>query len=489
MKLKKLIQNLEPIEVKGSKEIEISGICSDSRRAAPGNLFIAKRGGSIDGNQFAPMAIESGASAILSEHYNPFLGKATQVIHPRPHEIEAILADIFYQHPSKELFVFGVTGTNGKTTTTYLVKHLLDAMGRPCGLIGTVETILGEKRSFSTLTTHDVVQNQKLLCEMVNAGLSAVSFEVSSHGLMQGRIANIDFDAALFTNLTPDHLDYHRTMEEYASAKRRLFSMLNESAKTNKCAIANRDDAFTETLLEGCTVPRLLFGLNSDADVQASEIAFSPAGSTFNVRYRGKSCVFRTTLIGRFNVYNVLGAITLGLHLGYSMEAMAPIFASFETAPGRLERVPNQRKIHVFVDYAHTGDALENVLMTLKEIAKGRRIIVVFGAGGNRDPGRRTGLARAAEKGADLSIITSDNPRQEDPEEICRQILAGFHQTSSVRVELDRKQAIELAIEQAQPEDIVLIAGKGHERVQIFSHQTVPFDDRAVAREALAKGV
>ena len=486
MKLKKLIQGLDCIDVKGSKEVDISGICVDSRRVAPGNLFIARRGAAADGNLFSPQAIESGAVATLGEIYNPFLS-ATQIIHPRPQELEAILADRFYRCPSQNLFVFGVTGTNGKTTTTYLVKHLLDAKGQKCGLIGTVETILGEKRSFSSLTTHDVVTNHKLLREMLDGGSTAVALEVSSHGLMQGRLDRIDFDVALLTNLTPDHLDYHHTMEEYALAKQRLFTLLNQSHKTKKCAIANADDPATEKMLASCNAFCILFGLSEKADVRAENISFSPSGTTFTVRYLGKTCLFRTPLIGRFNVYNVLGAISVGLHLGYSMKEMAEILATFQTAPGRLERVPNPR-LNVFVDYAHTGDALENVLMTLREINKGK-IIVVFGAGGNRDPGRRPGLAKAAEKGADLSIITSDNPRQEDPEEIARQILAGFNQRTNVRVELDRKKAIEMAIGLAKPNDIVLIAGKGHERVQIFSHQTVPFDDRLVVIEALAKGV
>ena len=259
MKLKKLIQGLS-IDVKGSKEIEISGICVDSRRAAPGNLFIAKKGSSSDGNQFVPEAIESGAIATLGEIYHPFLGKATQMIHPRTEELEAILADRFYRR-SQGLYVFGVTGTKGKTTTTYLVKHLLDGMGKKCGLIGTVETIFGNKRTFSTMTTHDVVHNHKMLREMIDAGSSAVAMEVSSHGLVQGRLDRIQFDAALFTNLTPDHLDFHGTMQDYAAAKERIFHLLNESDKPQKCAIANADDPLSVNMLKDCTARKLYYGL------------------------------------------------------------------------------------------------------------------------------------------------------------------------------------------------------------------------------------
>jgi len=487
MKLKKLIQGLEFTDIKGSKEIDITGICSDSRRVSIGNLFIAKRGSDSDGHHFIPQAIDSGAIAVVTEHYNPFLGRIIQLIHPRPHDLEALLADRFYNHPSGDLYVLGVTGTNGKTTTTYLVKHLFDAMQRPCGLIGTVETIVGDKRSFSSLTTHDAVQNHKWLREMVNEGSLAVALEVSSHGLMQNRVDQIDFDAALLTNLTPDHLDYHATMPKYAAAKQKLFERLHFSSKKKRCAIANIDDPWAQQMLDGCPTPRLFFGFSDKADVRAEQIDFSASGTRFIVRTCDQSCPFSTTLIGRFNVYNVLGAICVGLHAGFSLPDIAQVLVSFQTVPGRLERVVNDRSIHVFVDYAHTADALDNVLTTLREIARGK-IITVFGAGGNRDPGRRQGLAQAAQKGSDISIITSDNPRQEDPQEIARQTLLGFSDPKNVHVELDRKKAIEWAISMARPQDIVLIAGKGHERVQIFASHSVPFDDRLAARVALAKG-
>ncbi len=487
MKLKKLIQGFEIADVKGSKEIEISGICCDSRRVSPGNLFIARRGSNLDGNQFISQAIDNGAVAVLTEFYNPFLGKITQLIDPRIRDLEAKLADQFYRHPSSELFVFAATGTKGKTTTTYLVKHLLDSIHRPCGLIGTIETIIGSKRSLSSLTTHDAVTNHKLLREMVDAGSRSVALEASSHGIIQGRIDQTDVDVALFTKLTPDHLDYHHTMQGYTAAKKGLFTLLSNSSKKNLCAIANGDDEASEFLLQDCKARRLLFGLGQHCDVRAEKISFSPSGTSFDVRFEQNLQRFSTSLIGRFNVYNLLGAISLGIHLGLSLDKMASIFVEFEMVPGRMQRVHNARNIHVFVDYAHNGDAMDNVLQTLREIARGK-IITVFGAGGNKDPGRRLGLAKAAEKGSDRCIVTSDNPRKEDPEEICRQILSGFSNAEAVRVEIDRRKAIELAISMAEPGDIVLIAGKGHEREQIFAGHSVPFDDCAVALEALAKG-
>ena len=480
MKLKKLIDGLD-LTVKGSKEIDILGLCSDSRRIVPGHLFIAKRGSSFDGAEFIPQAVQNGAAAVLTELYNPFLGKLVQLIHPHPEKIEAELAKRFYKNPSAALFLFGATGTNGKTTTTYLVKHLLDALNRPCGLSSTVETVIGTRRLASTLTTHDVLSNQRMLREMSDGKATAAAIEVSSHGLAQGRLDGLEFDAALFTNLTPDHLDYHITLQEYASAKKRLFALLDASPKKNKCAIVNADDPMSEALLENCKAKKLFFGLGQRADIRAEGLLFSPSGTTFSIQNE----LFQTKLIGQFNVYNLLGAIALGVHLGVPLKELAAIFASFETVPGRLERVKTSRPIHLFIDYAHTEDALANVLVTLRAVAKAR-IIVVFGAGGNRDPGRRRGLARAASKGADFSIITNDNPRKEDPEVICREILSGFEQKERVKVELDRKKAIHLAIDLAKEEDIVLIAGKGHERVQIFSYGSVPFDDCEIAREYAA---
>lgn len=456
MKLKNLIKGLD-LTVKGSKEISITGISSDSRLVAPGNLFIAKRGDTCDGTQFIAQATGAGAAAIATDIYDPSLSQ-TQLIHPHIASIEAKLAARYYGSPSDELFMVGVTGTKGKTTTTYVIKHLLDGLNLSCGLIGTVETIVGANRFFSTLTTHDVITNQKLLREMILKGCKAAVLEVSSHGLNQGRVEEIGFDLGLFTNLYPDHLDYHKTMEEYASAKKKLFEKCDR-------AIVNADSywgAFKATS----------FGIEK-GDIRATHIALTPNGTEFTV----DGCHFHSPLIGRFNVYNVLGALAAALSYGAKLNQLPDLLASFPGVPARLQRIGN-----VFVDFAHTGEALANVLQTLKEIAKAR-VIVVFGCGGNRDPQRRTGMAQAAEKWADLSLITSDNPRHEDPQEIARQITAAFR--APPIVELDRRRAIHRAIQMAQPDDIVLIAGKGHERVQIFGSQTVPFDDVAVVKEAL----
>jgi UDP-N-acetylmuramoyl-L-alanyl-D-glutamate--2,6-diaminopimelate ligase len=401
----------------------------------------------------------AGATVIATDLYDPFLS-LPQIIHPNIAEIEAKLAARYYGKPADDLLVVGVTGTKGKTTSSYLAKHLLDHLGKPSGLIGTIETILGSHRFFSTHTTHDVITNQKWLKEMVLKGCKAAVLEVSSHGLDQGRVAEIDFDVGIFTNLYPDHLDYHPTLEAYADAKKKLFDQARH-------AILNADSSWAAHMGRGDT-----FGIEK-GELRAEEIALSQNGTAFTVR----GVRFASPLIGRFNIYNALGVIALGLHLKASLPEISAILRTFPGVPARLERIGN-----VFVDFAHTGEALENVLQTLKEIAGGR-VIVVFGCGGNRDPQRRTGMGRAADKWADLAIVTSDNPRQEDPAEIARQITTAF--AKPPLVELDRKKAIEQAIALAAPNDLVLIAGKGHERVQIFAHHQIPFDDLAVAKEAL----
>lgn len=456
VKLKTLIRGLDVV-VKGDKEIIITGISADSRTVAPGNLFIAKRGSTFDGTQFIGQAVSAGAVAVVTDIFDPFL-KTTQMIHSQAVSIEAKLAARYYGYPSDNLVLIGITGTKGKTTTTYLVKHFLDDLVQPCGLIGTIETIVGAHRFLSTRTTQDGIVNQKLLKEMILKGCRAAVMEVSSHGLEQGRVDEIGFDLGIFTNLYPDHLDYHKTMEGYAAAKKKLFEKADRS-------IVNADSYWGQ-------YPAFAFGIEK-GDLRATDLVFTASGTQFSVR----GCRFHSPLIGRFNVYNVLGAIAALLELGAQLGELRNSLAKFKGVPARLERIGN-----VFIDFAHTGEALSNVLETLKEIAKGQ-IIVVFGCGGNRDPQRRIGMAQAAEKWAAISIVTTDNPRSEDPNEIARQISRAFRHAPIV--ELDRKKAIQMAIQMAKPEDLVLIAGKGHEQVQIFASQTIPFNDAAVVREAL----
>ena len=472
MKLRQLILKESEVQVRGNASVEITGLTSDSRKVSPGNLFFAKKGATVDGATFIPKALEAGAAAIVTDLYDPFC-KAAQIITPHVQALEAPLAARYYGHPSKELVTVGITGSKGNTTTTYLVQYLLEQLGVPCGLISTVETAIRERRFPSTHTTHDAIANHKLLREMCDSGCKGAAVEVSSHGLTQGRVDLIEFTVGIFTNLYPDHLDYHKTVEQYALAKRRLME------RTRERALLNADNEWTPFMLEKVQCPHWTYGIDRKADIRATDIAFSPTGTYFTVTFQESSHPFRSHLMGRFNVYNLLTATAVGLHRGATLPEIATALERSRAVPGRLEEVVVNKPFRIFVDYAHTGESLENVLKTLRELTT-RKIWVVFGCGGNRDPARRTQMALAAQKFADRVIVTADNPRSEDPQEIARQITAAL--SCPHEVELDRKQAIRRAVTQAEEGDIVLITGKGHEKVQIFAHQTVPFDDVAIAQ-------
>lgn len=478
MKLKYLLKDL-PVTVEGSKEIEITGITANSKQVAPGNLFLAKKGLTYDGTKFIPDAIAAGAVAVVTDSYDPFFN-CVQVISSDIPSIEAALASRFYSYPAEKLFLVGITGTNGKTTTSYLVKHLLAQEKELCGLIGTIEWIIGETILPSTHTTPDVITLTKLFYDMASHECQSAVMEVSSHALVQGRVQGVPFDVAIFTNLTLDHLDYHGTIENYAAAKAQLFSMLSKEG----CAIYNIDDPWHRRMLQDCCAQRLSYGFSDRADLRASHVALNADGMQFVIEYQNRMMAVSSPLIGRFNVYNLLAAIGVGIARHFPLEAIIENLKSFKKVAGRLERVSNARGLNVFVDYAHTDDALRNVLETLQEFKTGK-IITVFGCGGDRDASKRPKMASVAEAFSDFVIVTTDNPRQEDPKEIIRQILPGFTQPDRFTVTVDRREAIHQAIALAKAEDIVLIAGKGHETYQIFSHQTELFDDREVARQAM----
>lgn len=490
MKLKKLLKEIPDAVIKGSKELEITGVCANSKLVVPGNLFIARKGRSDDGAVYIPEAVEAGAAAILTDIYDPLL-KVTQVIHPSVSSLEGIIAAHYYQFAADEMFMVGITGTNGKTTTSFLIKHLLDHIDGPCGLIGTIEYIIGEHRYQAVRTTPDAVSTQKMLREMAHQGCRSAVMEVTSHALDQHRVDCIDFDIAIFTNLTLDHLDYHQSMDNYLSAKNKLFLSLDPSKRKNafpypKMAIVNADSPWHQKVIQGCSTDVLTFGIDADADLKAENIAFSPSGTTLTVNFQGKKQDFSWPLAGRFNVYNCLATIGTGLCRQMPLEKIAAILEKAPPVQGRLQFVPNPLGLKIYVDFAHSDDALLNVLECLKEFKTGR-IIVVFGCGGNRDANKRPKMAEVCEQHADFAIVTSDNPRNEDPEEIIRQIVSGFSKKGSYSIEIDRYAAIEKAISLAESEDIILIAGKGHEPHQIFANKTIPFDDRNVALEICQK--
>jgi len=463
MKLKKLLKDLN-VDVKGSREIEVTGISSHSQFISPGSLFIAKRGKTFDGTEFIPKAIETGAVAVLTDFYNPFLQNIVQIVTPDVLKLEALLAERYYETKKHPLFLIGVTGTNGKTTVSYLIEYLLPK----CGLMGTIETIVGAQRFPSQLTTADVVTNHKVLKEMSDVGLKSCVMEVTSHALDQNRVEGIEFDIGIITNLSQDHLDYHKTMDEYLQAKMKLF-------KQAKFAVYNQDEDFSKEFTEG-----LSFGIQSEADLKAENIQFSLDGTTFDLKFKGKQTRISSPLIGDFNVYNVLAAFGALLAKGVSVGTLQKKLQSFPGVPGRLEKISNPKGIYLFVDFAHTPEALEKTLLTLQSMKKGK-VITVFGCGGERDQKKRPLMGSIAEKYSDQVIITSDNPRGEDPREICNEIAKGLKEDALI--EVDRYRATERGIFMAQEGDTVLIAGRGHEAYQKIGGRRVAFDDRKVGDE------
>lgn len=486
-KLKALLKDLPEAVVRGNKDQTITGLSSHSKLVAPGNIFIAKKGLQVDGNRFTMESVNSGAVAVLSDLYDPFLPPhVAQIVHPHVEQAEALLAAAYYDKPFEQLFLAGVTGTNGKTTTAYLLRHLLGEKERPCGMIGTVEWDLGQKIQPALQTTPDCITNCRLLREMVNSGCGAAAMEVSSHALDQGRVRNLEFDVAIFTNLTQDHLDYHLTMDNYAAAKAKIFATLGQQMQKPwaKTAVVNADSPWSSRMLADCRSAVLTYGIDKPADLQARDLRLDVTGISFSLAYQGKNVRIESGLIGRFNIYNLLGAIGAALVNGLPLELIAEKVRTFRSVPGRLEKIPNSRGLSVFVDYAHTEDALRNILETLREVTP-QNILTVFGCGGDRDRDKRPKMGAVALNLSDFAVITSDNPRHEDPHAIIMEILQGCPDSRKFFIEPDRKNAIYYALAHAKWGDTVLIAGKGHERQQIFGSRVVEFDDCAIAREAL----
>ncbi|MBB64922.1 MAG: UDP-N-acetylmuramoyl-L-alanyl-D-glutamate--2,6-diaminopimelate ligase [Waddliaceae bacterium] len=485
MKLKKLFRDLSIESIKGSKEVEITGLCANSKLVVPGNLFIAKKGGHYDGAEFISEAVSAGAVAVLTDLYDPFLSKdVTQVIHPDVASIEGDLAKIFYDSPSESLFTVGITGTNGKTTSAYLIKYLFDSIDKPCGLIGSVEYLVGSHRYEATHTTPDVITNQKLLREMIHETCEAAVMEVTSHALCQGRVEGIQFNVAIFANLTQDHLDYHGNMEAYAESKASLFSGLDPKSGV---AVVNKDSPWCKKVLENCPATVFTFAIDEEADLQARNLVLTGAGSECEILYKGEVYPFSWNLVGRFNIYNLLGVISAGLCYGIKLPKILSVLKTSPLVAGRLNTVDNDLGIKIYVDFAHTEDALRNVLRCLSEL-KSRKLITVFGCGGDRDRSKRPLMGKAAEEGSDYVILTSDNPRSENPQAICDEVLTGF-EGKDFEVEVDRRLAIRRALDLAEEGDMILIAGKGHETYQQFAHRTIEFNDQKIAAELCAEKI
>jgi len=493
MQLAKIIDGLGPDrpKVTGTLDRDISFITHDSRLAGPGALFFAlpsvtpgRAGSDAETLHHVLEAVEKGAVAVVSST-DLDVPRATVVRVENSREALAAAAAVFYRHPSLQLQTAAVTGTNGKTTTAFLLKHLLDVADRPCGLIGTVRYIVGPRELPASRTTPESDDVQRLLREMRDVNCRAAVMEASSHALHQGRLRDVEFDAAVFTNLTQDHLDYHETMEAYFGAKAILFRQLAEQTHKKGTAVVNLDDRYGRRLIDDYAqrVTTITYGQSSNAMFRAVDLRTDFHGTQYSLHAGGKSYLVRLPLFGPFNVYNSLAALAAMHAMGHDVRKSVVALKDAPQVPGRLEMVPGPKSFRVFVDYAHTPDALQNVLQTLRSLEPAR-IVTVFGCGGDRDRAKRGPMGRAAEELSDWCIVTSDNPRSEDPEGICRQITAGL-KSSNHEVIVDRRAAIRRAVAMAGPGDIVLVAGKGHEDYQEFADRKIPFDDVAESVAAL----
>jgi UDP-N-acetylmuramoyl-L-alanyl-D-glutamate--2,6-diaminopimelate ligase len=482
MRLADVIDSVYVKHVAGTLEVDVTGVYYDSRQVKPGGVFCALKGGGRDGHDYLDAAIENGAVAIISELPNPAAFSATWLQVGDARSAMALAAANFEGQPSLELPVIGVTGTNGKTTTAFLIHHLLTSIVHRAGLIGTIHYSTGDEVVEAPHTTPESPDLQHLIREMCDGDCRAMVMEVSSHGLAQRRVSGVSFDVGIFTNLTQDHLDYHRTMDAYFEAKRSLFEQIDNDPRKNGVAIINADDVYGDRLNKTRfeRIKKYTYGRSANVDFQASEIRSDFNGTQFKLTFKERQFLVRIPLIGSFNVYNAVAAIAAGYAIGLNLREVIAKMADAPQVPGRLEAVSaRQINYRVFVDYAHTPDALVNVLTTLRALQPAR-IITVFGCGGDRDVTKRAPMAAAAEAGSDLCILTSDNPRNEEPRQILADAVKGFLGSAYEVVE-DRRVAIKRAISLAGERDIILIAGKGHETYQEVNGVRHDFDDRKVA--------
>lgn len=476
-----------------SGNAEIRGVAYDSRQVKPGFLFLAIRGEISDGNRFIESAIRAGAAAVVSDSPSvpvPPNKAFARVAHGR--QAMAAISANFYRRPAEKLTLTGVTGTNGKTTTTFLIEHMLRQSGRGTAMIGTIEYHVAGRVLPAPHTTPEALELNATFAEAIQAAATEAVMEVSSHALEQGRVYGLHYDVAVFTNLTRDHLDYHQTMDAYLAAKQKLFAA--NGAAAPRVAVVNLDDSYGASIASvakqsGCEI--LDYGLQANRSLRAAKVAYSRSGTRFRLHVRGSSIDCESPLMGEINVYNLLAASGAAQARGCSLEQIRAAIASFDRVPGRFERVDCGQPFLVVVDYAHTDDALRNLTRIARQLLAQQespgRIIIVFGCGGDRDRAKRPLMGRAAGEGSELVVLTSDNPRSEDPQTIIADAVPGLQRTGTRYViEADRRKAIQLAASEARPGDIVLLAGKGHEKTQTTREGVFPFDDVQVAKQALA---
>jgi UDP-N-acetylmuramoyl-L-alanyl-D-glutamate--2,6-diaminopimelate ligase len=483
MRLSDFTATMRRVSPAGRGDPAILGLASDSREVGEGFLFAALPGSGGDGADYIPDAVKNGAAALLVQDIPRVDPGVPYLIAEDARKALGEAADIFYDHPSRSLDLIGVTGTNGKTTTACLLRHIFTSVGRKTGMLGTIEYDLGNRAEPAPLTTPGAVRFARSLAEMRDFGCAVAVVEASSHALDQDRVFPHRFAGAVFTNLTRDHLDYHGGMDAYREAKRKLFLSLDERA----VAVLNFGDPAAPRIAEGCAAKILGYSMHGGAaDAAAVEIMTgSLDGQTFRIRGCGMDREFHTPLVGRHNVENCAGAILLALGMGIRPHSIAEAVAGFPGVPGRLERIESPGGARAFVDYAHTDDALKSAASVLKPLVRGK-LITVFGCGGDRDPGKRPLMAKAAEAFSDVVVVTSDNPRTEDPEKIIDAVMAGFARPERVIRIADRPVAVRKAVGMAGPDDAVLVAGKGHEDYQIVGAEKRHMDDRELVRGAFA---
>ncbi len=488
MILREILENIDPVTVRGDLDIEINSIEYDSRQIQNKSLFICIEGFTDDGHLYIDQAIKNGAEAILIEKNIPeYREQITYIRVNNSRRAMSYLAATFYNYPLENLNLIGVTGTNGKTTTTYLIKAILEKAGYKTGLIGTIKSLINDQSLPSTRTTPESIDLYQMFRKMVDAGADYAVMEVSSHALDLERVVGMEFKIAVFTNVSQDHLDYHNSIEEYLEVKSKLFKQLQPDGY----GVINIDDAHSQKIINTTVAGVYTYGINNKADLKAERINLSPHSTSFAINDRDEgsgSTEINLKLTGRFNVYNSLAAIGTARVLNIDDSISKSGLVKMEGVPGRFEQIEEGQDFTVVVDYAHTPDGMENVLETAVELVKGN-IIVVFGCGGDRDRGKRPQMGKVAARYGKYCVITSDNPRSEEPGDIIRQIETGIkemEQEVNYIVIPDRRKAIYHAVEKAGSGDMVIIFGKGHETYQIFKDKTIHFDDREVAREALA---
>lgn len=478
MNLSELLKDVEVKEIVGNQQLAVTGVSFDSRLVAPGNLFVCITGFESDGHAFAPMAIEKGAAVIVCEKDLRELG-VTCVIVENSRAALAKIAANYYGHPEQKFCLIGVTGTNGKTTVTYLIKSVLEAMGKKVGLIGTNQNMIGNEVIPSKRTTPDSLELMRLFSRMAEASVDYVVMEVSSHSLVLDRVSACTFQVGGFTNITQDHLDFHKTMEEYLEAKGELF-------RISKKGVLNADDKSVTRLREIATCEELLtYGENPESDIAVSEVELKENGVFFTMVYQGKTYQVELGIPGKFSVYNALTALGCLVQAGIPMEEAVRCLKKARGVKGRVELVETGKEFSVIIDYAHTPDGLENVIGTIRGFAKGR-VITLFGCGGDRDKTKRPKMGKIASELSDFSILTSDNPRTEDPNAIIEDVLVGVKEGGGAYTVIpNRFEAIEYALDFAEKDDIILLAGKGHETYQILADRTITFDEREIVRKLL----